>query len=113
MPTIDAINAQKDVAVAVLDQKILDGITLKNAGQNGMDAPIHDLMVQRTAVYLQAYTAALNSQEMTAALAALTAATAEMNTVAAVMVSATKFISNVASFLGASNKVISALQGKG
>jgi hypothetical protein len=113
MPTIDEIIAQQDAAVAIQDQKIMDAISLKNNGVAGMDAVIHTLMEQRQTIYLAAYTGALNSNEMTKALAVLKAATADMNTVAAKMVSATEFISNVAAFGTAANKVVSALKGAG
>ncbi len=117
MATIDDINAQKKAAVATLDQKIYDGIAQKNAGglaagqADQLDHGIHELMVQRQAVYLQAYIGALTSAEMTKALGALSAATTEMNTAAAQMTTATSFITNVAALGSAAGKVATALKG--
>jgi hypothetical protein len=113
MPTIDDINVQKDVVVAILDQKVFDAILLKNSGAVEMDPTIHALMEQRQAVFLQAYVAALDAPEMTRALAALQRATTQMNIVAARMVTAANFIANVADLGIAANKVVTALQRAG
>jgi hypothetical protein len=111
MSTLDDINAQRDAAIAILNQKIVAANDLKNGGAGGMDATIDSLADQRATVAGQAYAAALDDPAMAQALAALKTATAEMNTVAAKMVSATTFISNLASLGTAANKVVSALKG--
>jgi hypothetical protein len=113
MSPLNDINAARDAALAVLQQKLDDAIDLRNGGAAGMDATIATLRQQKAAVAEQAYAAALNDPAMAAALAALRAATADMNTVAARMVSATTFISNVASLGTAANKVVTALKGSG
>lgn len=118
MATIDEINAQKQAAADILDRKIYDGIALKNAGgltdaeRADLDAAIHQLMVRRQAVYVQAYEGAMGSVEMNAALRKLQAATAEMNTVAARMKTATDFIANAADLADAARKVVTTLKGK-
>jgi hypothetical protein len=109
MATIDDINAQKDAAVAILDIKIVDAITVKNNGGAGMDQIVHDLMAQRQMVFLSAFNQAASSDEMTAALSVLKAATAQMNTVASEMKTATTFIASIANFLTGAKKVVSAL----
>jgi len=111
--TIDDINAARDAALAILNQKIGDANDLKNGGAAGMDATINALVEQRATVAAQAYAAALDDPTMAQALAAVRAATADMKTVAARMVSATTFITNVAGFLGAADKVVTALKGSG
>lgn len=117
MATVDDINTQKNAAVALLDQKIYDAIAQKNQGgltsiqANQLDQAIHDMMVQRQAVYLQAYNAALGSDQMASALTALTAATTEMNSVASQMTTATTTIANVTAFLTAAGKITAVLKG--
>ena len=112
MAIIDDIGKEKDAAVAVLEKKIGDALDLKNAGEAGMDPIIHDLMTKRVAVFLQAYTGALESEEMQKALTALKAATADMSRVAAEMKKAAEFIAKAAKLLGGADKAIAALQGK-
>src|SRR6266705_3424950 len=109
MPTLDDINAARDAAIAILDEKIMAANDLKNSGVAGMNPTIAALAQQRAAVAQQAYAAALDDPAMAQALAALKAATAEMNTVAVKMVSATTFIANVASLSTAASKVVSGL----
>jgi hypothetical protein len=116
MATIDDINAAKNDAVKVLDQQIMDGIAKKNAGvpnaqATKLDNDIHFLMLRRSAVFSQAYTAGLATPEMDAALNNLRAATADMNTVAAKMGSVTTFIDNAADLGAAADKAIVALKG--
>jgi hypothetical protein len=113
MSTLDDINSERDAAVKTLNRKLLAAADLKNAGAVGMDNTINALATHRAEVAAQAYAAALDDPTMIRALAALKAATAEMNTVAARMVSATTFLSNVASLGTATNKVVSALRGNG
>jgi hypothetical protein len=116
MATIDDINSEKTAAVSILDQQIMDGIARKNAGVRNaqasqLDFDIHVLMVRRSAVFVQAYTAGLTAPEMEAALAKLRAATTDMNTVAARMVSVTAFINNAANLGAAADNVVGALKG--
>src|SRR5665213_3746739 len=113
MSTIDDINAQKDAALAILDQKILDAAGLRNDGKPGMGDVLATLKTQRQAVFDTALDAALNSAELTAALATIKAATGDMTKVAARMVIATDYVSNIASFGTAASKVVSALKGGG
>jgi hypothetical protein len=113
MSTLDDILKQRDVAIAILQQKLDQANDLKNAGAAGMDDTINALVAQEADVAAQAYTAGLDDQIMVEALAALNAATADMHTVAARMVSAATFISNVASLGTGANKVVSTLKGGG
>jgi hypothetical protein len=111
MSTLDDILKERDAAEKILQKKIDAANDLKNRGNGGLDNMINALMAQQTVVAEQAYEAGLDSPTMVQALAALQAATAEMNTVAAVMVSVATFISNLASLLSATNKVVTALKG--
>ncbi len=111
MAILDDINSQRDAALAILDQKIVAANDLKNNGAAGMDRVIDALAQQRADTAAQAYAAGLDDPTMTAALAALKAATSEMNTVAAVMVSAASFLSNVTKLITAAGKVTATLKG--
>jgi hypothetical protein len=113
MATLAEILAQRDSAIAILQQKVDQANNLRNAGASGMDNLIDDLEEQQAEVAAQAYAAGLDDPTMTEALAALKAATIDMNTVAAKMVSDTTFISNFAGLLGAATKVVSTLKGPG
>src|SRR5436190_1826680 len=103
MATIEQINAEKQAAVDLLDKKILEAGGARNAPGlsdakiSQLDNVIDDLMAHRDAVFQQAYERAAGSEEMKIALAALKAATAEMNTVAAQMTTAAEFIAKTAS----------------
>ena len=111
MTTLDDILGQRDAAIEILQQKLDEAIDLRDGGAAGMDNTIEALRAQKADVAAQFYTAALDDPTMAQALAALTAATAQMNTVAARMVSATTFISNVASLGTATNRTVLALSG--
>jgi hypothetical protein len=111
MSTLDDILAQRDAAIAVLQQKLDEAIELRDGGAAGMTGAVSFLRAQRAEVAAQAYTAALDDPTMAQALAALRGAMAQMNKVAARMVSATTFVSNVAGLGTATNRVISALRG--
>lgn len=113
MATIAEINNEKDAAVAILDDRIVEAIRLKNARTPGMDQALHDLMSQRVTVFLQAYVASLESADLQNALAVMQGATADMHQVAAQMIGATNFINKAAEFLGAAQKVAGALKGTG
>ena len=113
MTTINEINSERDAALAILNQKLQAAGDLRNAGAAGMDGVINALAAQREKVATQAYEQALDNPTMTQALAALQAASAQMNTVAARMVSATTFITDLASLGTATNKMVSALKGSG
>lgn len=113
MSTLDDILAQRDAAIAILQQKLEEANDLKNGGAARMDNIIETLAEQEADVAAQAYIAGLDDPTMAQALTRLTAATAEMSSVAARMVSATTFISNVASLGAAANKVVSTLKGGG
>jgi hypothetical protein len=108
--TIDDIIAARNAAVNILDQEIQDALAKQNAAANDaeanrFDAPIHQLMTQRVAIFEQAADAALNSGEMLAALNTLRALTSDMNTIAARMGSVTGFFQNVADIVDAASKV--------
>jgi hypothetical protein len=113
MSILDDIQNQRDAAIAILQQKIDEAVYLKNGGAARMDDVIDALMTQQAYVAAENYIAGLDDPTMAQALAALHAATNQMNTVAARMVSAATFITNVASLGTATNKVVSALRGGG
>jgi hypothetical protein len=111
MSTIDDIIAEKNAAVAILDQKIIQAGNYRNQGVAGMDAALNDLMAEQQAVYQQALNAALSSPELARALSAIKGATASMTATAAIMTSVASFIAHVADILGQANQVVSALGG--
>lgn len=116
MATLDDIIAQKKAATAILDDKIMDGITAQNAESDParkaqLAQAVQTLTDQRQTVALQAYQGALGSDEMAQALAALSAATKDMSAAASVMTDATSFLSNLAALTTAAGKVATALKG--
>ena len=111
MSTIDDIIAEKNKALSIVDQKILDASDLLNAGNAAMDDVIATLQTQRQAILDQALNNALDSTELAAALAVLRAATNRMNDVAARMVKAADFISQIANFGTEANGIVAALRG--
>jgi t-SNARE complex subunit (syntaxin) len=116
MATMSDIDAQRDAALAILDDKILQARKQRNAGvpaaqEAQLDQAINDLSEQRQAVFDQAFERALDSDEMDKALAALRVATSEMNRVAAEMMTATTIINNLAALGSAVEKVTTALKG--
>lgn len=116
MATMSDIDAQRDAALAILDDKILEARKQRNAGvpaaqEAQLDQAIEDLTEQRQAVFDQAFERALDSDEMDKALAALRAATSNMNKVAAQMTTATSIINNLAALGSAVEKVTTALKG--
>ena len=78
-----------------------------------MDDVINALVAQQAHLAAQAYIAGLDHPTMALAVAALHAATNQMNTVAARMVSATTFVTNLVNLRSEANKVVSALKGNG
>ncbi len=105
------IDAQKSEAVHILDLKIGEAIGLKNQGDARMSDVIHELMDERTDVYLQAYAGSLESADMAQALAAMKAATTQMNAVAQYLKTAADFIGKTADLLSASGKIVTTLRG--
>ena len=105
MPTtIDDIIAARNAAVNILDQEIQDALAKQNAAASDAEAdrfnaPIHQLMEQRVAVFAQAANDAMNSAEMMTALDVLRGLTSQMNTIAAKMGSVAGFFQNVANFI--------------
>jgi len=113
MSTLDDILTQRDAAIEILQRKIDEAVDLRNGGAAGMDDVIDALVAQQAHVAAQAYIAGLDDPTMALALAALHAATNQMNIVAARMVSATTFVTNLVNLKNEANKVISALRGNG
>lgn len=118
MPTIDDIIATRNAALNILSQEIRDALAKQNAAANDaaankFDDPIHKLMVQRVAIYEQAASQAMDSDEITEALNELRQLTSDMNTIAARMGSVTGFFKNAADMLDAASKVADLLKGIG
>jgi|SRR3954447_18770530 hypothetical protein len=113
MATVDDIIAQRDAAIAVLMRQIIAANDLKNGGALGFDEKINALEEQKAALAAQAYEAALDDPAMARALAALRAATKEMNDVARTMITATAFIANFSALIDATSKLIPVLEGVG
>jgi hypothetical protein len=117
MPTtIDDIIAARNAAVDILNHEIQDALAKQNAAANDtaakrFDDPIHQLMVQRVAIFGEAANAAMNSVEMTNAINTLQGLTSDMNTTAARMGSVTGFFNNISAFLDAASKVAPAVKG--
>jgi hypothetical protein len=113
-PTIDDIIAEKEAALAILDQRIQDARAKRDAAtgdkKQQFDEPIRDLIERRTTIYGQAVAAMMDSAEMAAALRTLQGATNDMNHVAARMGSVTGFFNNVADLLDAGGKVAAAIK---
>jgi Mg2+ and Co2+ transporter CorA len=113
--TIADIQAQQQQAVTILDRKIADAIQAQNTAPASQAAQlaqvVQDLQNQRQAVYTQTLAAIQNSADMANALAALSAATTNMNNVAGQMTSATTIINNAAALIGAAGNVVTALSG--
>jgi hypothetical protein len=111
MTTLDEITAQRDAAIAILDDQIVAANRFGNEGAAGMDERINALEDQKEKIAAQAYAAARTAPAMADALAKLRAVTNEMNQVAGNMRTATTFIGNLNGLIATSNKVIPALKG--
>ncbi|MDP1962796.1 MAG: hypothetical protein Q8K93_11420 [Reyranella sp.] len=115
MPPIDPqteIDAEKEKAVAILDQKIIDAIKLQNAtGAPEMPAVINDLMTQRTTIFVQHYIGSMHHPDMLKALAIMKAATTDMTNVAATMKKVADYVAKVAGLLSGGAKVVTGLKG--
>lgn len=106
------IDAEKQIALNILDQKIIDAINLKSSsGASEMPSVIHDLMEQRTKIYVQDYVGALNSPDMLKALAIMKAATTDMTNVAATMKQVADYVAKVAGLVSGGAKVVTGLKG--
>jgi hypothetical protein len=113
MSTLDDILNQRDAAIAILQRKIDEAVDLRDGRTAAMDDVINALVAQQAHLAAQAYIAGLDHPTMARAMAALHAATNQMNTVAARMVSATTFVTNLVNLRSEANKVVSALKGNG
>lgn len=115
MPPIDPlteIDAEKEKAVAILDQKIIDAINLQNeTGAPEMPAVINDLMTQRTTIFVQHYIGSMHHPDMLKALAIMKAATTDMTNVAATMKKVADYVTKVAGLLSGGAKVVTGLKG--
>lgn len=111
MTKVDEIIAERDAAIAIVNQQIVAANELKNSGKEGMDDAINRLVAQRAHIAAQAYEAALDDPSMTRALAALKAVTRDMNAVAQNMMSAAAFLTHVNQFIAAANQIIPLLKG--
>jgi hypothetical protein len=107
-----SIDREKKTAVQILDDKIYQALEKKNGSNDDkMSSVIHDLMDERTDIYVQAYAGSLNSDDMDKALAAMKAATADMTRVATEMKEVTDIIAKTGDLLAAGGKVVSTLRG--
>lgn len=106
------IDAEKETALDILDQKIMDAIKLKNSsGDPKMPAVVHDLMEQRTKIYVQDYVGSMHSPDMLKALEIMKAATTDMKEVAATMKLVADYVAKAASLIGGGAKVVTGLKG--
>lgn len=115
MATLDQIEAEKNAAVAIVERLIDDASAKASAAttpaeQSRWDDIIDKLNARRAEIFEQAYED--QESEVEAALAALKAATAELNRVAGEMTGATAFINKLANFGSAVDEVIDALKKK-
>jgi hypothetical protein len=115
MANLDDIRAARDTAVHILDNEIRDALAKQNAAAteaaaDAFDDPIHRLMSQRTAVFVQAANEAWQAQEIQDAINQLNQLTSDMSNVAAKMGSVTGFFNNVADLLDAGTKVVDVLK---
>jgi hypothetical protein len=107
-----SIDREKKTAVQILDDKIYQALEKKNGSNDAkMASVIHDLMDERTDIYVQAYAGSLNSDDMDKALAAMKVATADMTRVAKEMKEVTDIIGKAGDRLAAGGKVVSTLRG--
>jgi hypothetical protein len=116
MAIMSDIDAQRDAALAISDDKILEARKQRNAGvpaaqEAQLDQAIDDLSEQRQAVVDQAFERALDSDGKNKAVVALRAATSDMNRVAAQMTTATTIIDNLTALGSAVERVTTALKG--
>ena len=110
----DDIDQEKKNALDILDQKIIDAINLQNSsGAAEMPGIVHDLMEQRTKLFVQDYIGSLHSEDMVKALTIMKAATTDMTNVAAIMkkVADGMLPAYAASLVSGGAKVVTALQG--
>ncbi len=107
--TINDIEGAKSEAIAILDEKIADAVSLRNSGSAKMEPIIARLMEQRTSMMVQAFSASLDVPTMMQALKAIKAATADMRIAAKNLISAQQFIANVSRLETAANGVLGAL----
>lgn len=113
MATIDDILAQRKAAEDKLDEKLRQARDPSKAGEPGIDDVIDDLERQKEDVELAAFDAAMSSDEMANALAALKAAVKELKARADEMVTATDFVKKLAGLSTATGKVVAALKRTG
>lgn len=119
MATEKDITEQRDSDIQLLDDKISAAITMKNG--LAIDDPqrlrlsdtINDLMHSRTALHIQELKARLDSAQLAAALAKITAASQDLKTEAAKMKDVTSFINNANAVIGAATKVTNIVKNGG
>src|SRR5947208_3611099 len=101
MANVSARNQTKQDALDAIDKKLIDAGTVKAncttlACDQKMTQCIAALNAQSTAIYDQAYVAAIDDPAFDKAVAAIKQATQDMNNVASNMTSATNFINSLA-----------------
>lgn len=119
MATEQDIIDQRNEDVQVLDDKIGAAITLKNSlaladpRRLALSATINHLMDSRTDLHIQELKAGLESAQLAAALARITAAGQDLKTEAAKMNDAASYIGNANAVIGAATKVTNVLKNGG
>ena len=106
--SLDAIDTKLGNAGIVLNKCIA---AKDKPGVDKANACIDRLNAKKTAIKDQAYVAAINDPDFSKAIAAIKAATDDMNKVAPNMADATQFVASLASFFTAAGKVVPALKG--
>jgi hypothetical protein len=114
--TIDDIIAARDAAVNIIDQEITDALAKKNAAASEtvagrFDMAIHQLMIQRVAIFAEAADEAMQDPQLEMALNTLRGITSDMSAIAARMGSVTGFFNNISDFLDAASKVPGVVKG--
>jgi hypothetical protein len=119
MATEKDVTDQREIDIQLLDDKIGVAITLKSGLAIGdlrrfdISNTINHLMDCRTDLHIQELKSGLDSAQLAAALAKITAASQELKKEAAVMKDVTSYINNADAVIGAVAKVTNILKNSG
>ncbi|HXP02865.1 MAG TPA: hypothetical protein VN808_02015 [Stellaceae bacterium] len=117
MATLDDIEAQKQMAIAIIQTLIYDATAKANDAQSAdrqhqWGIVLNQLNEQRDAVLGQAYEDEPKLPQMQVALDTLEAVTEQLTKVAVRMTGVTAFLNNLADLGGAANQAVMALKKK-
>jgi hypothetical protein len=116
MPTTADLVAQKQAAIAVLDNKIADAGGQRSTAVSGADQAkwigvISKLNAERDELGAAIINAEMDDPALSAALDKLKTATDNMTTVAGEMTDLTSYLNHISDFLDAADSAIGALNG--